>query len=115
MGDSVDIFLTQGGSPTPFIHLILNPWNVRWDALHTGQDDSDFNPQWESATALGDAEWIAEISLPWAEVKIPPPHPGTKLGANLCRQRIPGDEQTCWSQTIGGFVEAKSFGTWVFQ
>jgi hypothetical protein len=114
MGDSVDIFLTQGESPTPYVHLILNPQNVQWDALHTTQDDLGFNPRWQSATALGDAEWTAEVAIPWAEVHIPPPSPGTKLGANLCRQRIPGEEQSCWSQTISGFVEEKSFGTWVF-
>jgi len=115
MGDSVDIFLTQGPEPIPYVHLILNPRNVRWDALHTTADDLDYNPRWASATAVGDAEWTAEVAIPWAEVGLQPPVPGGQLGANLCRQRIPGGEQTCWSQTIGGFVEEKSFGTWVFR
>lgn len=115
MGDSVDIFLTQGTEPIPYVHLILNPKNVQWDALHTTADDLDFNPQWQSATSIGDDEWTAEIAIPWAEVGLQPPAPGDKRGANLCRQRIPGEEQTCWSQTIGGFVEEKSFGTWVFR
>jgi hypothetical protein len=113
-GDSVDIFLTQGVTPTPYVHLILNPKNARWDALYTTANEMDFNPQWQSATTVGDAEWTAEVAIPWAEVGIKPPAPGDKLGANLCRQRLPGGEQTCWSQTIGGFVEEKSFGTWEF-
>jgi hypothetical protein len=114
-GDSLDIFLTKGASPTPYVHFILSAGNVQWDALYTDHNDMGFDPKWQSATAIGDEGWTAEVAIPWAEIGIPTPQPGTKLGANLCRQRIPGREQTCWSQTITGFMDEKNFGTWEFK
>lgn len=115
MGDSVDIFLTKGATPTPYVHFILNPSNVQWDALFADGNKMDFNPKWQSATAVAEAEWTAEIAIPWAEIGMAFPRPGTKLGANLCRQRIPDREQTCWSQTFSGFMEERNFGVWVFR
>ena len=114
-GDSLDVFLSKGPAPTPYVHLILSPRNVQWDALYTDGNDMSFNPKWESATVMGDKEWTAELAIPWAEVGIAAPRPGTTLRANLCRQRIPDREQTCWSQTINGFMEEKNLGEWVFE
>lgn len=114
-GDSLDIFLTKGDAPTPYLHFILNPNNVQWDALYTTDNDMKFNPTWQSATVIGDQGWTAEVALPWSEMGIAPPQPGTKLRANICRQRIPGGEQTCWSQTMGGFMEEENFGSLEFK
>ena len=114
-GDSVDIFVSKGPAPTPNVHLILNPRNVQWDAVYADGNDMSFNPKWESATVVRDTEWTAELAIPWAEAGIAAPRPGTTLRANLCRQRIPDREQTCWSQTINGFMEEKNFGEWVFE
>ena len=114
-GDSVDIFVSKGPLPTPYVHLILNPGNVQWDARYTEGDDMSFNPKWESATVVGDNEWTAEVAIPGAEIGMAAPQAGTKLRANLCRQRIPDGEQTSWSQTITGFVEEKNFGEWMFE
>jgi hypothetical protein len=114
-GDSLDLFLSVGEASTPYVHLILNPNNVQWDARVTGQQDLGFNPAWQSATSSNDHEWRAEIAVPWASLSMKPPTPGEKLRANLCRNRIPGSEQTCWSQTFNGFVEPDNFGSWIFQ
>lgn len=114
-GDSVDVFLSQGEAPTPYIHLILSPRNVQWDGLYTDKNLLEFNPTWKSAAIVGDAEWTAEISVPWKEMKMKPPASGEKHRANLCRQRIPDGEQTSWSQMFDGFLESENFGTWVFR
>ncbi|NCO34293.1 MAG: hypothetical protein AUJ92_16625 [Armatimonadetes bacterium CG2_30_59_28] len=114
-GDSVDVFLSQGEAPTPHVHLILSPRNVQWDALFTDRNVVDFNPKWQSATLIGDAEWTAEIAIPWSEVKMKPPAPGERHRANVCRQRRPDSEQTSWSQTFDGFCEPENFGTWTFR
>ena len=117
-GDSVDFFLAPGVGVVPYYHLILNPNNVQWDAVctdaTTGANDLSFNPQWQSVTNVGDKAWTAEIAIPWASLKLPAPRPGSVMRANFCRQRIPGGEQTSWSQCVSGFVEPESFGTWRF-
>ena len=117
-GDSVDFFLAPGEKAVPYFHFILNPNNVHWDAVCTdaanGTNDTSFNPQWQSVTSIGDAAWTAEIAIPWASLKLSAPKAGATMRANLCRQRIPGGEQTSWSQCVGGFVEPESFGTWRF-
>ena len=40
---------------------------------------------------------------------------GTKLRANICRQRKPGYELSAWSPMVKGFLEHELFGTWVFR
>ena len=114
-GDSLDVFIAAGEAPVPYVHLILNPANVQWDALFTEQNALDFNPAWKSATRVGADEWTAELAIPWAELKMKPPAQGEKHRANLCRQRRTDSEQTSWSQMMGGFLEHDNFGTWTFR
>ena len=115
-GDSVDVFLSTGEMEQPYCHLILNPKNVRWDALCNQElTDTDFSPDWRSAVLVGKDEWTVEMAIPWAALRRMAPELGTKIRANLCRQRIPKGEQTSWSQCVGGFVEPDHFGTWVFR
>ncbi|UCH36160.1 MAG: hypothetical protein JSV65_07355 [Armatimonadota bacterium] len=116
LGDSVDIFLSVGEGPTPFIHLILNAAGVKWDAYCTeGAEDLGFNPEWESAVAIGDSAWFAEVALPWSEMKVSAPAPGDMRRAQLGRQRIPGREHSTWSKVFDRFVAPRYFGRWVFQ
>ncbi|MEN6304384.1 MAG: sugar-binding protein, partial [Armatimonadia bacterium] len=113
-GDTFDIFLSAAADALPYYHFILNPKNVQWDAVFDTDNNMDFNPNWRSATRIGDKEWVAEMAIPWKDLKIGP-QPGLKLRANLCRQRIPGKEQSCWSQTVRGFMESENFGTWILR
>ena len=113
-GDTFDVFLTAAASGLPYYHFILNPKNVQWEAVFETDNSMDFNPDWRSATRIGDKEWTAEMAIPWKDLKISP-QPEMRLRANLCRQRIPGKEQSCWSQTVRGFMESDNFGTWVLK
>lgn len=114
-GDSLDVFLTQEPSGLPYDHFILSPKNVQWDALFSDAgNDMSFDPKWQSATQIGKQDWTAEIAFPWKDLKISPA-PGLKLRANLCRQRRAENEQSCWSQTVSGFMEDDHFGTWVLR
>ena len=113
-GDSLDLFLTKEASGTPYYHFILSPKNVQWDAAFDTDNDMSFDPAWKSATQIGAKEWVAEIAIPWQALKIGPV-PGMKLRANICRQRLTDREQTCWSQTVSGFMESDNFGTWILR
>ncbi|NLO07995.1 MAG: hypothetical protein GX131_19410 [candidate division WS1 bacterium] len=114
MGDSVDLFLQreQGGR---FYHIIVNPANVIWDAVHEGEaGDRSWDPDYQSATYRGDEFWNVEIALPWATMGWEAPTRGDTLRANICRQRRAVSELSSWSQVVTGFVEPGSFGTWKF-
>lgn len=115
MGDSVDLFV-QRAAGEPFYHVIVNPANIEWDAKHTAEiGDTSWNAaDLQTATLQGDDFWNVEIALPWAAMGWEAPEPGDTLRANICRQRRPVPELSAWSQTVTGFVEPGSFGTWEF-
>ncbi|MHB8997822.1 MAG: sugar-binding protein [Armatimonadota bacterium] len=115
MGDSVDVFLTRHPSGTPYYHFILSPGNVQWDAEFATDNDMGYNPKWQSATKVGEKQWVAEIAIPWSALRTKPV-PGLTLKANLTRQRKPGKgELSSWSQVLTGFMEPEQFGTWVLK
>ncbi len=114
LGDSVDLFI-QREKGEPFYHVIVNPANVVWDAVHTSEaGDTSWDPPVETATLMGDEFWNLEIRLPWAAMGWDAPQRGETLRANICRQRRPQKELSSWSQCVTGFVEPGSFGTWEF-
>lgn len=117
LGDSVDVFLTPEQSRTPFYHIIINPSNVRWDAIHSPDVSLEWNPEYESATSDGPDYWLLELAVPWASLNMDAPQSGEKLHANICRQRSVGEdtEHSSWSRCVRGFVERDRFGEWVME
>lgn len=119
MGESVDIFLATGAQPTPFYHIIINPRNVRWDAFQQSDlsADKSWDPDYESATVIAGDHWALEVAVPWSALGMPAPTAGTKLFANICRQRSSGGvtEHSSWSRCVSGFQEPGRFGVWVLR
>ena len=113
-GDSVDIFVSLDQAAEPHFHFIINPANVIWDARWTGENDLSWNPQWHSATHVGDSAWVVEAALPWSALETAPA-PGHTFRANLCRQRRAESELSAWSQVVGGFMEPNNMGTWILE
>lgn len=116
-GDSVEISIQPDTGNSAFYHFILNPANVQWDAMDKDKTaDMSFNPRWQSATSRNAADWIAEVAIPWRELKMSAPKPGATLHVNLARQRLAdATELSSWSQFVGGFQEVGNFGTWTFE
>lgn len=113
-GDVVELFLSKGESPKPYVHFILNPKNVQWDGVSADDnDDAGFNANWQSAVVMSAKEWTAEMAIPWAALG-GAPKAGEKRRANLCRQRGAGHEWSTWSSVVSGFLEAENFGVWTF-
>jgi hypothetical protein len=114
-GDDVEFMIAPPRATTPFFHFMINPEGAFWDSTNSGKtDDTGYNPDWQHAAAIGPDFWAAEAAVPWAAMKMTPPAPGTRLRADLCRQRMQGDELSCWSSMVRGFLEADLFGTWEF-
>ena len=110
-GDSVDLFIAPGPDRQPYYHIIINPKNVRWDAVHDNAWDTSWNPAYKSAAYRGPDFWAVEVALPWSAVRMAAPDPGSRVFFNLCRQRGPASELSAWSQTVYGFLEPENFGT----
>ena len=115
-GDSVEISIQSPSQASEVFHFILGPSNVQWDAVDKDKSsDTTFNPNWKSATTRGENEWTVEAAIPWRELKMEAPKPGTMLRANLARQRLAKTEYSSWSQFVSGFQEPANFGTWIFE
>jgi hypothetical protein len=115
LGDSVDLFLEPAAQAPVYYHFILNPRNVLWDARAGEEQDLAYSPQLATAARIGAGEWTLEMAIPWSALNMAPPRAGDTCRANVCRQRLAEPEQSTWSQTVGGFVEPESFGTWTFR
>ena len=113
-GDSIEILLSVQDAGLPYFHFIVNPKNVQWEAEFTTDHDLNYNPNWTTATHIGEGAWTAEIAIPWADLRIEP-RPGLQLRADLCRQRRPEPELSCWSQLVRGFLEPGNFGLWTLK
>ncbi len=114
-GDDVEVLISVSPKSKSFYHFMLNPKGVAWDAISSEPVDQ-YNPTWQRGTHIGADVWSAEMAIPWAALKIASPKPGTRLNANLCRQRIPtGREWSTWSPMADGFLEPDLFGTWILR
>lgn len=113
-GDVVEVLISKGESPKPYVHFILNPKNVQWDGVSADEnDDASFNTNWQSAVVMSAKEWTVEMAIPWTALG-GAPKAGEKRRANLCRQRGAGHEWSTWSSVVSGFLEAENFGVWTF-
>ena len=115
-GDDVEILLSTPKRLLPFYHFMVAPNNVAWDGVHQDTTvDTAYNPSWEHAVLTGKDVWQVEVRIPWGALSMQAPKPGTRMRANLCRQRMPVSELSSWSPMAKGFLEVKLFGTWIFR
>jgi hypothetical protein len=115
LGDDLELFFaTQPGKTMPFFHFILDPNAVTWDAIHTPDVDTGFNPAWKCVTTKEKDAWIAEIAIPWSSIGMKAPAKGTEIRGNICRQNATNHELSAWTAQVGGFLEHNLFGTFKF-
>ena len=115
LGDDLELFFaTQPGKTVPFSHFIIDPNAVTWDAMHTPDTDTGFNPVWKCASTKEKDAWIVEIAIPWSSIGMKAPAKGTEIRGNICRQNSTQHELSAWSAQVGGFLEHNLFGTFKF-
>jgi hypothetical protein len=85
--DCLELILVVGTSEMRFV---LTAGGARGDSL---EGDSKWNPEWLAAVSVGDAEWTAEIAIPFAALvgrRPPQPDdPGSSLRFNVGRSTAP--------------------------
>ena len=128
-GDSVELWITTGADVRPFYQIIINPDNFVLDRYN--QKPEDFDGAWRSAVLKQEQDWQVELAVPWSDLKIKAPKPGTILRANLNRLRRGRPEEvrrwhtmgydsirseaSSWSQYERLFTEVTNLGHWTFK
>lgn len=108
--DCVEVFMDINHDHKTYYHLITNALAARYDAI--GQSGfRKWNPKWQVATTISEDSWYVEIAIPFREMGISSPQPGTIWGFNLNRQRYSAKvERSSWAETLFHFHEPDVFG-----
>ena len=114
-GDWVGLSVSSGSGPTPRHWFVVDPANLRWDAIETqgGQRDTSVNPRWRSAVGFRDDRFIVEMAIPWNSIG-GKPDVGEKRRANIVRNCLRPARLLTWSPVPGMEAKARYQGTWTF-
>ncbi len=117
--DAVDIILQPGPGKYPYYQLVTNAIGTRFDMKmfedngRTGHD-IDWNPDWTVATTKASGHWVAEMSIPFADLGGTPAD-GARWRVNFCRDADVAARLSSWSYTGGNFHTLSNFGEMVFR
>lgn len=135
--ESIDLMIDPTGLRDRHCHMIFNPLPDSYfdrrigfidDPLHPlyGQWDKDWNGKWEYAAVIDrpNKRWTAEVRIPYADLEVPAPRPGTIWTMNVGRteRSAPkaGKERprySLWSPNLQAqdFHDRSTFGEVLFQ
>jgi len=125
-GDLVEIAIADDEKATTYHHIRISIVNGRWDALtKAGVEvygkDSTWTGDYKNAVVKAADHWSVEVAIPWKTLGRKAPKAGEKIKGNLIRRtnrrfNTREMEFASWSQSRKNrYVEAKHFGTWVFE
>ena len=107
-GDVVEVFI-GGAQPSHYYHIMLNASGAIGDEeCHGPAKQPAWNGGIEVAASRTDTSWTVAASIALADLGLKPGD-GPR-GFNLCRNRIPVRELSCWSPTLSGFHVPERFG-----
>ena len=106
--DSVEVFLDPWLSRSFYYHLSMNSLGTRYDSF--SRSGPSWNAQWQTSVSEKENGWTVEIAIPFTELGVQPPQPGTQWGVNFNRTDITRGEFSGWSSTPGTFHAPSFFG-----
>ncbi len=117
--DAVDIILQPGPDKFPYYQLVTNCIGTRFDMKLAQGDgrwakDINWNPDTTIGTSQEPGRWVAEISIPWADLGGAPAD-GDHWRVNFCRDADAASRLSSWSYTGGNFHTTSNFGEMVFR
>jgi hypothetical protein len=117
--DAVDVLLQPGPGKYPYYQLVTNCIGTRFDMKLFEQDgrrgkDINWNPDTTIATSREPGRWIAEMSIPWADLG-GVPESGSRWRVNFCRDADAASRLSSWSYTGGNFHTTSNFGEMLFR
>jgi 3',5'-cyclic AMP phosphodiesterase CpdA len=115
MDDCVEIYVDPTFDRKTYYHFVLNPG----DGIYDGKGISAaWTGEFTSKTGREADAWTAEVAVPWKTIGCDAPKPGTKMGFNVARSRLPESaeaEVTQWSPTFAGHHVPTQFGTLILE
>jgi len=115
---NIEIYIMPKGVNKVY-QFCLNAGGGQWDAVYNDPkvhfEDIDWNGTWKAATGFEfQADWTAEVAIPWADFGLAAPKPGDAWIVGLFRQGGPAD-LSGWAYKGGGFYNIDAnFGEFVF-
>ncbi|MFO7946383.1 MAG: hypothetical protein R6V19_06195 [Armatimonadota bacterium] len=107
--DCLEILFDPTASGEEYVHMVINPKGVRYDAL--GKDET-VDYRWQARTAVLESGWSVELALPFAQDI--PPSPGVAWGF-LAGRYVPHLQQWSASSLVSNsFHETANFGKLIF-
>jgi len=108
--DSVSVLLDTRHDHRGFFHLTANAAGARYDEKDAVGSAESWDGNWSVNIGKDKTEWRALIIVPFAELGLTTPKPGTVWGANFGRHERPSEELSCWSPVIESFHEPPRWG-----
>lgn len=123
LDDSVEIYLETGSSHEEYFKFSSNPCATRGDWLGKLSPmgflllDWGTGSEWTVASSIGVNSWSLEFRIPWSDLEVTQPCPGTVWTFEIVRFRHAGGkkqrEYSCWN--VGStFTRPDRFGNIVF-
>ncbi len=107
--DCLELFFDPANTGESYIHFIVNPAGVRYDAF---VQSADVDYRWEVHAAMLESGWSVEMALPF-EGDIPPST--GSIWRFLAARYVPHlNERSCSSRLLAGFHEPENFGQIIF-
>ena len=113
MDDCVEIYIDPTLDRKTYYQIVLNPG----DGIYDGKGISAaWTGEFTSKTGRETDAWTVELAVPWKTIGCDAPKPGTKMGFNVARSRLPDpSEVTQWSPTFAGHHVPTQFGTLILE
>lgn len=115
--NDIEIFLDINRDQKSFFQFVTNTLGTKFDnRIEKGENVFSYNPTWEVKIRINKNNWVAEIAIPFKELRTESPLPGDIWALNLCRVRRIGEpEYSCFSPTFGRFHKPERFGDLIFR
>jgi len=112
--DALEIFLDPRKKEAPYYHFVGNANDAQYEAKgsHSGVG---WNGDWKLKSSIKDRKWIAEIAIPFSELKSQTPRDGDVWGFNVCRDSKDPYDWLSWASGGGGYHSPERFGKMVFK
>jgi hypothetical protein len=119
-GETVELFLDTNHDHQTYYHIGINPWAAQYEAACSiGEKEvfrkSNWNPDWELKTRIGDNRWVAEMRIPLTSFGSDSPASGAVWGINFARSNRTGKSGfASWAAVQEGFNRPDKFGKIIF-
>ena len=113
--DSVEFFLDTNGDRKTYYHIVVNANGAVYDAWRKPKSDGSWNGVSQSAGAVGDGQWSAELAIPFSALGVESVAQARSMGFNVGREQYSRDGHLLaqWVSCLnanGGFHSPNAFG-----